>query len=51
MDIPAQAKTAPKGLQKKKKKRPEEDLCWIVPYVRPPDDPVGQGTELNWTDI
>ena len=28
--------------------RLEEDLCWIIPS-RPPDNPIGQGTELNWT--
>ena len=45
-DIPALARTAHNGLPLK---RLEEDLCWIVPHV-PHDDPVGQGTELEWTE-
>ena len=37
------------------KKWPEQDLCWIVhnallPPPDPPDDPLGQGTELNGTE-
>ena len=44
-DIPAHARSAHKGpLQK----RLEEDLRWIMSY--PCDDPIGQGTELKWTD-
>ena len=42
----AHARTARKDLLQK---RLAEDLCWIVPHV-PFDDPVGQGTELKWTD-
>ena len=44
--IPAYARTVHKGLLQK---RLEEDLCWIVVHV-PHDDPIGQGTELNWTE-
>ena len=29
-------------------KRLEENFCWIVPHV-PPNDPISQGAELNWT--
>ena len=29
-------------------KRLEEDLCWIALHV-PPDEPISQGTEQNWT--
>ena len=47
VDIPGHARTAPKGLLQK---RLEEDLCWIVPHD-PPDDPIGQGTELTWNEL
>ena len=44
VNIPAYARTAHKGLVQK---RLAEDFCWIVPGVSS-DDPVDQGTELNW---
>ena len=53
--VPARAKAAHMGLLQK---RLEEDLCWIVPPVPssppltpPPDDQLGRGTELNWTEL
>ena len=47
MDSPAHARTAQIGLLKKK--RLEEDPCLIV-LSYPPNDPFGQGSELNGTD-
>ena len=47
LDIPARARTAHKDLQQK---RPEDDLCWIVPPVPPTTSLVKRlsWTELNW---
>ena len=46
VDIQAHARIAHKGLLQK---RPKKDLCWIVLHV--PDNPIDQGTELNWTEL
>ena len=47
VDIPANARTAHKGLLQK---RLEQDLCWIVPQVPHPRRPnqSKDWTELNW---
>ena len=47
VDIPAHARAAHSGLLQKCF---EEDFCLIVPHV-PPDDPIGQGSELNWNEL
>ena len=46
VDIPAHAKTAHKGFQQKKKNGRESVLNRPL---GPPDDPIGQRTELNST--
>ena len=46
VDIPAHARTAHKGFPQK---RLEKGSLLHCPSC-PPDDPVGQGTKLNWTD-
>ena len=45
-DIPAQARTANKGLLQK---RLEEDLCWIVPHGPRRPNRSRDWTEQNWT--
>ena len=50
MSIPAHARVAHSGLYQN---RLEEGLYWIVCHTTPtptPDDPIGQGTELCWTE-
>ena len=51
VDIPTHVRTAHKGLLQKKKEKKKTGKEFLLDHPScPPDNPIGQRTELNWTE-